>query len=431
MNFNTLSPTAKMLKKLGNYSTGQPVASNDVPNIAIINACDILEGKKLVENLVCGIKSQGASAFVHNAPYFGFCNKINPLTAKYAESFRRVSAATADAIIKSNMADGVVIVADCDITTAGLLHGCLTANCPALVLPLGAVAPYDTALKIMGKVTRGELTTSQSEDVLRNEYLPKSQSTYFTLLENIGLCAAGASTNKRASGAQLLCALQTGEKVVQYAKSILSPKKFLTKNTYTQVVELTLAGKAKLDALDLIYKLFNANDIKTPHEYLGERAVKTVPTPRIVRTSGSACGGGGYVQYLDTTPPSFSGKAWVYQSLEDADRALLGGSLPSGAVMVLLNCVDTNVTALAHAIIGMGREKEIAIVTDGTCDNTGVLAVSLCRPDSLANEEFANIQNGDALEIDVAKGRFNTSILSKDQKARAKRNTTKKQVIYF
>jgi len=431
MNFNSLTPTSKLLKKLVNYSSGQPVTSGDVPHIAVINTCDIIESKKLVEHVIMGVKSQGAAVFVHNTVNFGFSNKINPMTGKYAESFRRVAASVAEAIIKCNLIDGVVIVTDCDITAAGLLAGCLNIICPALVLPMAGV-DNSAVIGTGGKVTSGEITSTQCEDIIRDSAESKCDTTFFKLLGNLGICVETANALKFGSGARFIAAKATGEKIVAYAKDLNSPKKLLSKTAYQSMVDYCLQTGGTISALQLITKLFTANDVKTPHEFIAERASKISPTTsRVVLAKGTACSNGGYIQYGESTPPTFSGKAWVYASAEDADTALLLGNVPKGGVMVLHNCVDVNVTAFAYAIEGMGREKDIAIVTDGICDKTPVLVVQMCTPNSLGNEEFANIQNGDALEIDISRGRFNTSIMAKDQKARAKKNTTRKQAVYF
>ena len=433
MNFNTLTPTSKLIKKVQSYSGGHPVTSGDVPAIAIINTCEITASKKLVENVACGIKSGNAAVFIHNVPNFGYANKINPITAKYAESFKRVAAAFAESIIRPNMIDGVVIVTDCDTTAVGLLAGCLKSNCPALILPMRQMrneANETNVCRVGGNVTSGKLTNPQSEEILRDAELPQGNNSFFNLLESVGFCTEKASSAK-SFGALLIAATETGKKIVSNTKDLVSPKKLLTKVAYQNVVEFCLKNSVNIGALKILEKLFEANEVKVTHEFAGERAVKISPVPKIVLAKGSAATEGGYIQYNETMPTSFSGKAWVYDSLEDADRALLGGSIPSGSVVVVHNCVDMNVTALAYAIEGMGREKDIAIATDGVCDKTNVLAVQMCRPSSLANEEFANIQNGDVMEIDISRGRFNTSILAKDIKSRAKKNTQNKQQIYF
>ena len=444
------------------------MTSSDVPNIVIVNACETIESKKLVEHTAAGARAQGAAVFTYNVPKFGWATKINPMTAKFADSFWHFSATAMQAVIQTNMADGVVIVADCDVTVGGLLMGAVKSNCPVTVLPLGVAARQDT-LKIAGSITNGKLTSTQGENLLKDapplygqtdEF--NSVSSFFILLEAMGLCAEGASLNKKDSGAQLLAAGVTGEKIVTMAKNIASPRKLLTKTAFQDAVTLAAKLGVSVGALGYLRRLVIENDVKIPHELISEVCAKTAlavstenqkctfirdagglkafsnganeavaKTSRIVLAKGGACGDGGYIQFNEHTPATFNGKAWVYQTLEEADNALLGGNIPAGSVVVVQNCAGVNVTALSQAILGMGRAKEIAIATDGFCDDVGVLSVTQCCPASHENEEFANIQNGDVLEIDIARGRFNTSISAKDMKTRAKKNTTRKQAVYF
>jgi len=429
MNFNTLSPTARVLKKLQNYTLGMPVSSRDNPSIAVINACDIDEGKNLVQNVVAGIRMDAdMSVFVHNVPYFGYADKVNPMTAKFTESFRRTSATNAKAIIKTCMADGVVIVTGCEVTAAGLLEGCLEINCPAVVLPLG-VEDASTVLQLEGTVTSGKITSAAIDEILQNQHLPRVQSSFFILLEKLGFCVPSASTNKR-GGRQAMCALEAGKSAVNITRDIRTPKKILTKQAWQDVVDFCLTGNHDISGLYLLSVIFSATDNKISLDQVGERIQKTSPS-NIARLTGTAVGGYAFCQFNGDKPAAFSGKAWVYQNLEDADRAIHGGNVPNKSVVVLQNCLGMDISCIANAIIGMGRAGDIAIATDGICESTEVLTVTYALPHSYENEEFANIQNGDLLEIDVVKGRFNTNILSKELKTRAKRNTTKKPGMYF
>ena len=463
-----------MMKKLQNYSTGQAVTSGEVPVIAIVTAGDVISSKRLLDAAVLGARAAGACVTTLNTQKLGYANKINPMSAKFAQNFVTLSSATAQAIIKTNMVDGIVLITDCDITACGFLHGAHEVNCPILVMPTGTVHAND-ALEIAGKIASAKHTTDQGETLMRlaNQVHGahdnfNSVSTFFMLAEFLGFAVENSSLYARESGALISAAQATGEKIVSLAKDILAPKKLLTKQSFIDCVTLVSKVGGDVGALKLIEPLFVANDIKIPHEMVSEIASKTpllIPTgaqngtfvrenggvraffeatsdpshdgeitsktARIVLATGSACDSGGYIQFNEFTPMTFSGKAWVYPTLEDADRALLGGNIPANSVIVLHDCVGANVTALAKSIEGMSRATEIAIATDGFCDKTSVLAVTCCTPNSMENEEFANIQNGDVLDIDVSRGRFNTSILAKDLKSRAKKNTSKKPVVHF
>ncbi|MDR0461961.1 MAG: dihydroxy-acid dehydratase [Christensenellaceae bacterium] len=427
MNFNTLTPSAKVLKKLESYASGQPVTNKDEPCIAIINAADWVESRELVEGVKAGIKVSGGTVFVHSVPFFGYANKINPMTAKIAPSFYKNAVSNAGAIIKTNMIDGVVIVSDCDITTAGLLEGCLQNNCPVMVMPLGTVA-LQKPTQVAARVTSGQITSIQGDEILAELDKPKYQTSFFCMLENLGFCVAGASKSKR-GGEIIKTAIETGRQAVSVTSDIKHPRKILTKSALQGVVDFTLSQKLSIGGLDLLFKLFNASDVKTPADYITGRIEKV--SGNTVHVTGTAIGGSGYLQYSGNKPETFSGKAWVYQNLEDADNALLGGSIPTNSVVVLQNCVGMDVSAFAFAVEGMGRAKEIAIATDGVCEASDVLTVTMISPNSFENEEFINIQNGDKLTIDANNGRFNSNILQKEVKTRAKRNPIKKQIFLF
>lgn len=436
MNFNTLNPTSRVLKKLQNYASGQ--TAKDAPSIAIINASDSEESKKLTNNVIAGIISAGGVVYTHNVPYFGYANRISPMTAKFAPAFRDFAKNSATAIIKTNMVEGVVIVSDCAVTTAGLLEGCLIANCPAMVLPIGRCnianveATHRPVTQIAGSVVGGVITSAQLEELIVTEYMPKFQSDFFSLLEKLGFVVPNASYNKRGSGAQLLCAIETGKVSVKNTAEMLMPKKIFTKKSSEDVVDYCISKKLAISELSLLFRLFDVNDVKISNDLIFERMAKLAGSgvsSNIAKMTGTALGGLAYVQFNGEKHPQIKGKAWCYQTLEDADRALCSGSVNSG-IVVLQNCVGIDVSSIANVILGMKREGEIAIATDGVCEVSDILCVQFATPTSYENEEFANIQNGDILTVDVSMGRFNSDVLAKELNGRAKRNTIKKPVTF-
>lgn len=498
MNFNTLSGSAKFMKKLEIRAMGQTTPSGEVPNIAVLCAVDRFSNLRLVEQIALGVKTKGGIVSVVDVPAFGFLRKINPMTAEYAASFAQTAASNAEAIIRCGLYDGVVIVADCDVTAAGLLTGAARANCPALVISVGVSAgASDTKdFKTAGLVAGGKLNARQGDDLVSQaadrsgvSVNFNSVSTFFILCEAMGLCVPTASTTQMNSAPHFRNAAATGEAIFESAKNVLAPKKFLTRAALGNAIAFIISIGGDVSAISTVTNLVSIYE-KIPHEIIAEYSAK-VPllvepqeqncdtfmakysiakiykylaatpklidetaldftgerlrnilaatesaelapvskTARVYLVRGSACENGGYVQATENTPASISGKAWVYSSLEDADKALAAGSIPDGSVVVVQNCADISVSALCYTVEGM--ERQIAIVTDGLCDKTSILAVTRCSPDTFANEEFANIQNGDQIEIDLGRGRINTSASAKDLKIRAKRNDVKKPVLYF
>ena len=503
MNFNTLSGSAKLYKKLEVSALGLAVASGEVPNIAILCAVDRMTNHRLVDCVATGIKTQTGLSTVIDVPSLGYFNKINPMTAKYTPSFARTCASTAEAIIKCGLYDGVVIIADCDTTAIGLLEGATRANCPALILPVGTCTGATQSIenyKIQGMLTGGKVNARESEALIKKAVTTKgiphefnSTSTFFILMEAMGFCVPNASLTRIDSATHLRNAVATGEAICESAKSVLAPKKFLTKASLGNALALCLSIGGDTSAIHAIAHLVCTYE-RIPHELLAEYSGKTallltpehqntnhilqiggiasilkqlsaIPkllddgtlvytgeklkgaltgwgwesanleeaskTSRVMLVKGSACELGGYAQPTANTPNSLSGKAWVYKTFEDADKALVANNIPDGSVIVVQHCPGTFISALAYTIEGMGKQSQIAVITDGLCDKTSALVVTRCTPDSLANEAFANIQNGDQIEIDLGRGRLNTNVASKDSKARGKKNSVRKPVWYF
>ena len=88
MNFSTLSGSAKLHKKLEICVTGQCTASGEVPNIVIMCAVERFTNQQLIECIATGIRTKTGLVTVADVPKFGYTNKINPMTAKYATSLR-------------------------------------------------------------------------------------------------------------------------------------------------------------------------------------------------------------------------------------------------------------------------------------------------------------------------------------------------------
>lgn len=407
------------------------MTSGEVHNIGIIVACEQNSALRTIENVSAGVKSANGAVHVFNMPYLGYLNKINPMTAKYANSFMKLTAKNIEAIIKTNMLDGVVIVSDCDITITGALLGCLRVNCPVLVAYPGHCT-YHLSLNTNAKLVKREFDEEQA-DVQHSTHPSHNASnlkTFISLIHNFGFVVETFETYSRDSGLLIQNAYNTGIKIVENTKNMTLPRKLITKDKFHNAVNICLdKNLADFAQIELAAELARANDIKLDHDYI-TMITKKSSEPKIIMVRGSACDDGGYVQMSDSLPTHFQGTAKVYSSLEEADRAIGNGSIKDG-VIVLHNCVDINVSAIVHTIHELGLSDKIAIATDGVCDQTSVLVVQKCTPNTYENEAFSNIQTGDVLEINLAKSRFNTSILAKDIKTRAKRNTTQKFETYF
>jgi len=296
----------------------------------------------------------------------------------------------------------------------------------------------------------------------------------------MGFAPINSTLHPIGSGAHLQSAFSAGTQIVKNAQNFLTPKKLLTKAPIIHATAVVLAiGGSALSLVPLLH-LVNENGAKLNHEFFADIAAKcpvlsgsysvaavmnelarmtkliekdatlfdgrTVsqhtskiraggfeelsPTAQLVLCRGTACEDGGYVQFTKDTPTNFKGKAWVYRTLEEADTAIATGAVREG-VIVLQDCFGASVTSIIATIEGMGCESTLAVVTDGYAEPSNILVVQKCRPATCDNEAFANIQTDDMLEIDLVRGRFNTSILAKDMKTRSKKHSATKVATFF
>ena len=392
MNFNALSPSTKNLKLAQLSTLGALGPSTDDQFIGVIKTGDVPSA--LAKQVFAAVKSGGITQ-EFTLPEFGYLNRISPLSAHYAESFGNVSGRNLEAVVKANGLDGVVIIGGCEVTVLGMLQACLRINCPVLVIP----------------------NVSQNIDAMEIG-LKQEDIGFWKMLEVFGLCVEGASDVKSGSGVQLEVAFKSGTLILERAQKVHAPKRFLTKQVL-QTLEVT-----NLPGAVMMGQLLVNNGVKLGDDWLVNK------TNGLVAVKGSACEDGGIVKMGKWTPPQFSGRAWVYKSLEEADRAISSGQVKEG-IVVLQNCKGVDVSIIVHAIMKKELQKTVALATDGYCFPLSVFCVTHCSPSSFENQAFANIQMGDALEIDLAKGRFNTNVASKDMRVREKRGSAVRREMYF
>jgi dihydroxyacid dehydratase/phosphogluconate dehydratase len=210
--------------------------------------------------------------------------------------------------------------------------------------------------------------------------------------------------------------LQTGTTILQRADDIITTKRLISKRTASDKIAQYQANGGSVAGLFMFQKIFELVDLKiAPSMY---NSLKTTLADQA------------FVVSENNAPLTMEGQAWVYHTIVDAMTALSSNAIDNG-IIVLQNCAGCDVSIIAHTIVAMNKAESIAIMTDGFCSATPVLTIAHISPDGYANQDFANIQNGDMLEIDVTKGRINTNINSRDMKIRAKRNIVKKHEIYF
>jgi dihydroxy-acid dehydratase len=113
----------------------------------------------------------------------------------------------------------------------------------------------------------------------------------------------------------------------------------------------------------------------------------------------------------------FSGRARVFESEEEATQAILGGQIKPGDVVVIRYEGPKGGPGMREmltptsAIVGMGLDKEVALITDGRFSGgTRGAAIGHISPEAAAGGPIAFVQEGDLIEINLPERRLELKV---------------------
>lgn len=426
MNLKTFDKSTRLFKQADLASHGQPLQGNTNTTVIGILDCTQNQNALLMQNITCAIRQAGGLALTFNLTNYNYLQRLSPATAKYAVNYRDAIAINTAGIVRTNMLDGVIAIVDNYVMGLGVLLGCTKINCPVSIMPTGIQTTSNSnfnLLDITGHIATRKIKAGEIEQVA-DQYIHQSGTPatdtltmdFYRLIEVFELAVPGTANIVANSGTTLNLALTAGTNIVQMANDILTTKRLINKRTLADKLKQYQTNGGSIAGLIMFNQIFEMVDVKVPSNLYP--VLKTSLSEQAYTVSDS------------TAPLTMNGQAWVYHTIADAITALSSNAIDNG-IIVLQTCCDSDVSIVAHTIQAMQKTDCIALLTDGFCSTTSVLTIAHITPDGYANQDFANIQNGDTIEIDVSKGRININVNSRDMKLRAKRNIVKKHEIHF
>ena len=122
------------------------------------------------------------------------------------------------------------------------------------------------------------------------------------------------------------------------------------------------------------------------------------------------------------------GPAKVFDSDEDALKAIYDGNLKKGDVIVIRYEGPIGAPGMREmmlstdALVGMGLDREIALITDGRFSGfTQGTAIGHIAPEGMAGGPIAVVQDGDVIEIDILNRSLRVRLSDDEIKERLKR----------
>jgi dihydroxy-acid dehydratase len=144
---------------------------------------------------------------------------------------------------------------------------------------------------------------------------------------------------------------------------------------------------------------------------------------------GNLAPGGAVVKQSAVSPEMMvnEGKAIVFNSEDDAMKAILDGKVKAGHIVVVRyegpkgGPGMREMLSPTSAIVGMGLDKEVALITDGRFSGgSRGAAIGHVSPEAADCGTIALVKNGDRIRIDIPKKRL-TLLVGEDELRRRKK----------
>jgi dihydroxy-acid dehydratase len=249
---------SRFLRRAFLASSGFDGDDLDRPVIGIVdttsdfNTCH-RRGPELVEAVKRGVLERGGLPMVFPTISLGEI-LLNPTSML----FRNLMAMDTEEMIRAQPMDGVVLIGGCDKTLPAQMMGALSADRPAVVLPVGAMMTGSYEGERLGACTdcrrfwsrhrAGEIDEESIVDV-RQALAPTAgtcmvmgtASTLSSITEALGLGITGSSTPPSVTGDRIRIATRSGRIAVDAAVARRRPSTFLTKGSFENAISVLIA----------------------------------------------------------------------------------------------------------------------------------------------------------------------------------------------
>ena len=390
--------------------------------------------KQLCESVKEGIIKAGGTPmeFSTVAPCDGIAEGHEGM--RYILPTRDLIASSIECMVRAHRFDGLVLLGSCDKIVPGMLMAAARLEMPAIFLNGGPMYPasycgrhYDGNIvtEAIGWKQQGRIDEEEFrhiEDIA--EPCPGScamlgtANTMSALSESLGMSLMGSSTIPAVLAARMAKGVETGEKIVELVQKGVTTKDILTEDAFENAVMhlLTMGGSTNgILHLQAIYHEAGLGELPRFSYTNNRNMIKTAEEP-FAPTGGVAILKGNIAPLGCVIKPAavpkhmfrYSGRAQVFTTEEESYQAVLEGRVKPGTCMVLMYEGPKGGPGMPEMyktmkyLEGMGLSDTCALITDGrfSGSNRG-LFVGHISPEAYEQGDFALIQDGDVIEIDV------------------------------
>lgn len=403
----------------------------------------------ILENVKSGVISSGGNAIVLACPTLESGILYGD---RYEMPARELIADTVECYCLENGFDALVLVADSDIMSSGLIMGACRVNiaCTYISALCGKMACVGEVLGISlnGNGTLGNFSSDRLKlasmtgknimaafnNQLTIKKIINKDSLKNALKFNLSVLS---SVNVLLSLFAIAAELKISEKdfSVDILNATSDTTPTLCKRCNGFYEKLNAAGGviAALKELNAAAALANTttinntallNNIKKAEnldsEFIRKADSAYFLNSSLVLVKGNLAENGAFCKRLPFPKDklSFTGSAKVYDSLETVQYAITSGSIKNKDVIVIKfeGAKGSGIREMDLAeYLKKANFDEVAIITDGRIKGElNCLTISCVSPEGLNGGNIGVIQNGDLIEFNILKFSFNTKVGAKD-----------------
>ncbi len=254
------------LRRASIASSGYRAEELDGPLIGIAdtssdyNACH-KQVPEIIEAVKRGVLAAGGTPMVFPSMSLG-----EPYLNPTAMLFRNLMAMETEELIRAQPMDAVVLIGGCDKTLPAQLMAAISADRPAVLLPVGSMitgswrgerlGACTDCRRMWGKHRSGELDEEEICDV-RDQLVPTpgtcmvmgTASTMACITEVLGMGVVGSASPQSVTGDRGRVAVETGRRAVQAAHDGRRPSSFLTRASFENAIRVLAAIGGSTNAI--------------------------------------------------------------------------------------------------------------------------------------------------------------------------------------
>ncbi len=437
---------------------------------------------QLAREAEAGANEAGGKAVIFNTITISDGISMGTEGMKYSLVSREVIADSVETVVGCEGMDGFVAIGGCDKNMPGCLLAMARLNRPAVFVYGGTILPgcltgTDRKLDI---VSIFEAVGAHANKRIDDKELQAIEScaipgpgscggmytanTMASAIEALGMSLPNSSAQNAMSKAKVEDCRRAGAAVIELIRKGIRPLDIMTRKAFENAITVVIALGGSTNAVLHLLAMAHAAKVKLALDMkmlldagllhgacltvTGQTMAETLagapcypddqsiispfnrPIKRdshLVILYGNLAPGGSVAKISGKEGLRFEGKARVFNSEEDAMRAILGGRIVKGAVIVIRYEGPKGGPGMREmlgptsAIMGLGLGKDVALVTDGRFSGgTHGFVVGHITPEAYVGGPLALVRNGDSIVIDAEKRQLTLDVRTKEWKARRK-----------